>query len=126
AMIALRVGVLDRPVENVGDGLEAAVRVVGRSLRLTGAVRHGSHPVEEEKRIEVIEAGGGKRPSDHHPFAFELRRGVYDFYDRAGSHDHPIQQRGIPGGTVLVSHLALCTYAPMPLCTPALTPPREV
>jgi len=89
APIALRVLVLDGPVEYVGHGLEAAMRMVGSALRLARTVRHRSHPVQKQKRIEVIETSRGEGASDDHPLAFELRRGVHELCDRARGHHHP-------------------------------------
>ena len=70
--------------------------MIGGALRLARPVRHRSHAVEKQKRIELIETSRGKRASDDHPFAFELRRGVDELFDRACGHHHPSQQTCIP------------------------------
>ena len=39
------------PVQHVGHGLEAAVRVIGRALGLARGVLHGPHLIEQQERI---------------------------------------------------------------------------
>src|ERR1043165_3548471 len=93
AAIALRVLVLDRAVEDVGAGLEAAMRMVGRPMRLPRPMGDGPHAVEEEKGIEVVEPRRRKRPRDDHPLAFELASGVDDVGNGARGHAHVTTKR---------------------------------
>src|SRR6266851_47226 len=57
--------------------------MIGGTLRLTRAVRHRSHPVEKQKRIDVVETLRGKRARDDHPLSFELGPGLDDLVDSA-------------------------------------------
>ena len=51
--------VLDRALEDVRDGLEAAMRMVGRADRLARAVLDGTELVEQQERIDEM----GRPPS---------------------------------------------------------------
>ena len=53
AAAAVGVLVLERAVDHVGDGLEAAVRVPRRALRLARRVLHLAHLVHVDERVEV-------------------------------------------------------------------------
>ena len=63
---------LHRAVEHVGHGLEAAVRVVGRALRLARAEIDRAHVVEEQERVDLRERRGRERPAHLEPAALEL------------------------------------------------------
>ena len=67
----LRIGVLEDAVDHVRDGLEAAVRVPGRALRLTGRVLDLPHLVEVDERIEVREVDAGEGAADREALPFE-------------------------------------------------------
>ena len=53
AAAAGRVVVREGAVHDVGDGLEAAVRVPGRALRLAGRVLDGAQVVEQQEGVRV-------------------------------------------------------------------------
>ena len=74
---------LHRAVEHVGDGLEAAVRVVGRALRLTRTEIDRAHVVEEQERVDLRERRGRERPPHLEPSTFELTDRRDDRLDRA-------------------------------------------
>jgi hypothetical protein len=61
--------VLELTVERVGDGLEPAVGVVGRALRLPGREVDRPQVVEQEERVEVVEPGRGEGDPDLEPGA---------------------------------------------------------
>ncbi len=77
---AAAVGVLvpERAVDDVGDGLEAAVRVPRGALGLTGAVVHLAHLVHVHERVEPRQVHPGERAPDREPLALEARRGGGD------------------------------------------------
>ena len=64
---ATTVGVVvrDLAVEHVGDGLEPAVRVPGRALRLVGLVLDRAELVEEEERVGVVHAQAARERTPH-------------------------------------------------------------
>ena len=69
---AVRVVVRDLAVEHVGDGLEAAVRVPRRALRLVRPVLHRPELVEQEERVGLVEAQAAReRPPHLEPGAFD-------------------------------------------------------
>src|SRR3990172_6177480 len=70
AVISHRVLVLDLSVQHIGDGLEAAMRMVGRTLRLARCVVGRTHFIEEEERSDVVDLIW-KRPADPKAFSFE-------------------------------------------------------
>ena len=76
--MAGRVAVLELALEHVGDGLETAVRMIGRADRLTGRDVGRSHLVEEQERIEHVEPGGRERPVHEEAAALEGFDGVDD------------------------------------------------
>ena len=76
---------LHRAVEHVGDGLEPAVRVVGRALRLARAEIHRAHLVEEQERVDLRQAGRRERPAHLEPAALELTHRGDDRLDRGGA-----------------------------------------
>jgi hypothetical protein len=67
--------VLHLAVEQVGDGLEAAVRMVGRTLGLARAVLDRAHLVEHEERVGRAEVGARLRERPVHGEACALERG---------------------------------------------------
>ena len=58
-------------VDDVGDGLEAAVRVPGRALGLAGRVLDGAHLVHVDERVEVAQVDAGEGALDREPLALE-------------------------------------------------------
>src|SRR5207253_1976612 len=56
---ARRVVMLEGALEHVRHGLEAAMRVVRRALRLTRPVVLGPHLVEEEEGVDVLDRARG-------------------------------------------------------------------
>ncbi len=75
---AVRVLVLERAVDHVGDRLETTMWVPGRALRLTGRVLDLAHLVEVHERIEIFERDAGEGAADREPLPFEPVRGVGD------------------------------------------------
>src|SRR5260370_933215 len=77
---AAAVGVLvpERPVDDVGDGLEPAVRVPRGALGLAGAVVDLAHLVHVDERVEPGQVHAGERAPDREPLALEGRRGGRD------------------------------------------------
>ena len=71
---AVGVAVLERAVDHVGDGLEAAMRVPRRALRLAGRVFDLAHLVEMDERVEIGEVDAGERPADREALPFEAAR----------------------------------------------------
>jgi len=76
AAAAVRVAVADLAVEHVRDGLEPAMRVVGRALGLARRVLDGAHVVEEQERVGQPEVEGGRRATDLKALPLEERRCV--------------------------------------------------
>ena len=62
---------LERAVDHVGDGLEAAVRMPRRALGLAGRVFDLAHLVEVDERVEVLEVDAGEGAADREPLPFE-------------------------------------------------------
>ncbi len=75
---AVRIAVLERPVDHVGHGLEAAVRMPGRALRLARGVFDLPHLVHVDERVEVGEIHARERATDREALALEAPRGVRD------------------------------------------------
>ena len=88
---AATVGVVvgDLAVEHVGDGLEPAVRVPRRALRLAGRVLHGPELVEQEERIGEVEVDAARERSP------DLEAGALDGVVRG---DDPVR-RAAPAPT---------------------------
>ncbi len=86
AAAAGRVAVLHLAVEEIRHGLEAAVRVVGRADRFTGAVFDGAHLVEHEERVGLgqIRVRLRERPVYREPAALERLLGRHDRPDGPG------------------------------------------
>ena len=83
AAVAGTVLVLELAFDHVGDGLEAAMRMIGRAHRLTGRVIGRPHLVEQQERIDDLQPGHRKRPADDEPRALLLAIGVNDAMDFA-------------------------------------------
>ena len=64
-------GVLEDAVDHVGDGLEAAMRMPRRALRLARRVLHLAHLVEVDERVEVGQVDAGERAADREALALE-------------------------------------------------------
>jgi hypothetical protein len=83
--------VLELALQHVSDGLEAAMRVIGRADRLAGAVVGRPHLVEQEERIRQVHALRGKRPPHDkaRPFALPVRGDdAGGFADGVGCHGY--------------------------------------
>ena len=91
--------VLEDAVEHVGHGLEAAVRVPGRALRLARRVLDLAHLVEVDERVEVLEVGARERAADGETLALEARRGRGQADDGAMARDDRDRGRGCGGGS---------------------------
>jgi hypothetical protein len=66
--------VLELPVDHVGDGFEAPMRMPRRAFRLARCVLDLSHLIHVNERIEIGQAHACKRASDRESFAFEAAR----------------------------------------------------
>ncbi len=73
--------VLEGAVHDVGDGLEAAVRVPGRAFGLPGRVLDGADVVEEQEGVGERKVGAGEGTPDDEALAFELTMGGDDLDD---------------------------------------------
>jgi hypothetical protein len=75
-------------LEDVADGLEAAVRVVGRADRFAGRVLDRPHLIEEQERVGEREAGAreGAPHEEAGPFALPVRRDDLDDLAVVGAH----------------------------------------
>ena len=80
---AATVGVLvqERPVDDVGDGLEAAVRVPVGAPGLARRVVDLAHLVHVDERVEVGAVDAGEGPPDREALALEAARGGGDRAD---------------------------------------------
>ncbi len=87
---------LEHAVEEVGDGLEAAVRMPRRALRLAGRVLDLAHLVEVDERVEVLEQDAGKRTADGEALALEAARRGRQLADLPLTRDDGVG-RGDPG-----------------------------
>ena len=85
AVIAVRVAVLHLALEQIGDHLEALVRVVGRAGGGARRVVHRAHLVDEQERVDLLEAAGRDRPADEKTTALEGLGGGDDAGERARS-----------------------------------------
>src|SRR5882762_791370 len=72
AAMAGRVLVLELALQHVSDGLEAAMRVIGRTDRLAGAVISRPHLVEKEEGIDYVQSRGRHWPAHDEACAFAL------------------------------------------------------
>ena len=73
--------VLEGAIDDVGHGLEAAVRVPGRALRLAGRVFDGADVVEEQERIGQRQFVRREGTADDEALALLLRVGGDDAGD---------------------------------------------
>jgi hypothetical protein len=83
--------VLERAVDDVGDGLEAAVRVPRRALGLAGRVVDLAHLVHVDERVEAARSTpakarrtGNPSPSKAYPHPFEPNRTAGGGTERRG------------------------------------------
>src|SRR3954447_18994874 len=67
------VGVLEGAVDDVGDGLEAAVRVPGSALRLARRVLDLAHLVHVDERVQVAQVHPGEGAANREALALESR-----------------------------------------------------
>ena len=72
---------LERAVHHVGHGLEAAVRMPGRALRLAGRVLDLAHLVHVNERIQRPEVDAMEGASHREALALEPARGARDADD---------------------------------------------
>ena len=68
---AVRVAVLEGAVHDVGDGLEAAMRMPGRAFRLAGRVLDLPHLVHVDERVELAEIHAVERATHREAVALE-------------------------------------------------------
>src|SRR6266571_7956385 len=105
AAMAGRVLVLELALQHVRDGLEAAMRVIGRADRFAGAVIGRPHLVEKEEGIDCVQSRGRHWPAHDEACAFALTVRSDDpggFADgaRARCHGFLLPKRGIWGRMV--------------------------
>ena len=82
AAAAVGVLVLERSVDHVGDGLEAAVRMPRRAARLARRVVDLAHLVHVDERVEVAHVHAGERAHDRESLALVSARAGGDRPDR--------------------------------------------
>ncbi len=82
AAAAVRVLVLERAVDHVRDGLEAAVRVPGRALGLPRRVVDLPHLVHVHERVEILQVHAGEGAADGESLPLEPTRSRRDGLDR--------------------------------------------
>src|SRR5579859_3751702 len=85
-----RVAVHELAVDHVGDGLESAVRVVRRALRLARRVLHLPHLVEEDERVRERPREAGERAADGEALALVGLDRVHDALDLAVARERPL------------------------------------
>jgi hypothetical protein len=90
---AHRVVVLQKAVHHVGHGLEAAVRVPGRALRLARSVVDLAHLVQVDEWVEVGQVGTGERAEDREALTLEAARCRRDRTHRALCRDRWVRRR---------------------------------
>ncbi len=61
----------ERPVDHVGDRLEATMRMPGSAFRLTRGVLDLPHLVHMDERVESAPVDAGERPANRKPFSLE-------------------------------------------------------
>ena len=81
AAASVGVAVLQRAVQHVGHGLESAVWVIRRALRLAEGVLHGPHVVEQQEWIGESQVDRRERSPHLEARAFQ-HRGCVDDVDR--------------------------------------------
>ena len=84
AAVARRVRVLPVTLEQVGDGLEAAVRVVRGAHGLAGAVLDGTHLVEQKEGVDLSQPRHGEGPTNDEAGALLVPLGLKDAADGTG------------------------------------------
>ena len=94
AATTVAVLVVEGAVDDVGDGLEAAVRVPGRALRLTGRVLDLAHLVHHHERVEVGEVDAGEGAADREALPLEALRARSSPAIR-GAAGHPVRARAV-------------------------------
>jgi len=82
AATAVAVVVVEDAVDDVGDGLEAAVRVPRRALGLAGRVLDLAHLVHVNERVEGAEVDARECPPHREPFTLQAGRRGGDRHDR--------------------------------------------
>src|SRR5262249_13822678 len=87
-------------LEHVGDGLETAVRVIGRAHRFTRAVVDRPHLVQEQERIDGRDSQPREGPADDEAAALALLVCRDDLLDLANAgvvaHDQVSMRGGRP------------------------------
>src|SRR5690606_9962272 len=78
AAVPSGVFVLEGALQHVGDGLESSVGVIGCADGLTRAVVGGTHLVEQEEGVDVVDVHAGEGPADDEAPAFPLAVGADD------------------------------------------------
>ena len=92
AAAAVGVLVVEDAVDDVGDGLEAAVRVPRRALGLARRVLHLAHLVHHDERVELRQVDAGERAAHREALPLVALRGGGDLPDRA----RLVAQAGLP------------------------------
>ncbi len=92
AATAVGVLVVEDAVDDVGDGLEAAVRVPRGALGLARRVVHLAHLVHHDERVEVRQVDAGERAADREALPLEALRRGGDLPDRT----RLVTQPGLP------------------------------
>ena len=67
-----------RPVEEIGDGLESAVRMTRRADRLARCIVSGSHLIQQQERIDVIDDVRRERSSHDESTSFDGAQRIDD------------------------------------------------
>ena len=80
---AVRISVLEDAVDDVGDGLESAVRMPRRALRLTGRILHLAHLIHHDEGVECAEIDAREGTADGEAFTLEATRRGRDRDDGA-------------------------------------------
>src|SRR6185312_14720637 len=85
ALVAETIAVLHRTREHVGDGLDAAMRMPGK----TGEIVPGilvPEIIQQQERVEVFGFSEPKGTLELYPCALDGRRGANDFFDWTKGH----------------------------------------
>ena len=85
----VRVGVLENPVDDVGDGFEAAMGMPRRALGLTGCVLHLAHLIHHDEGIESAQIDAREGATHRETLTLETTRRGSD------RHDRTVLERGI-------------------------------
>src|SRR3569623_856996 len=100
AAMARGVLVLAFALEEVRDGLESAMRVIGRADGLAGRVIDRTHLVDQQEWVDVIDARDRERSAHHEPTAFDVTFSGDQMFDSA-THDAPSSLRAARSSTSL-------------------------